>query len=268
MKNVLIVGKGSYIGQAFAKYADALLFNVTTVGAKNGEWRSVDFSKFDTVLHCAGIAHVAQKKNMRELYYKVNCDIAVDVAKAAKEAGVGQFVFLSSVAAMQPKAGDLYGGSKLKAEKILMGLGGMTLCIIRPPMVYGYGCKGNFPRLVKLAKTLPVFPKVQNRRSMIHIDNLCEFISQAILQNKSGVHLPQNAEYVNTTELVLLIAKISGRKMRTTRLFNPLIWLFKRWVKPLDKLFGNLVFELNGNEKKYNVVKFENSVESSITTKL
>jgi len=205
-------------------------------------------------------------KNMRELYYKVNCDLAVDVAKAAKTAGVGQFIFLSSVATIQPRMGDFYGGSKLKAEKMLAELGGgIPLCIIRPPMVYGYGCKGNFPRLVTLAKTLPVFPKIRNRRSMIYIDNLCEFISQAILQNKSGIHLPQNAEYVNTTELVQLIAKLYGKKMYTTKLFNPLIWLFKRWIKPLDKLFGDLAFEVNGDESEYNVMEFEDGIVNSLT---
>ena len=265
MKNVLVVGGGSYIGQAFVEYADTSLFNVVNIGARNGEWLNVDFSKFDTVLHCAGIAHVAQKKNMRELYYKVNCDLAVEVAKMAKSAGVGQFVFLSSVAAVKPDINDFYGGSKLKAEGELLSFdGGMAICILRPPMVYGYGCKGNFPRLVKLAKAFPIFPNIQNRRSMIYIDNLCEFISRAILKNKSGIHLPQNAEYVNTTELVQLIAKLYGKKIRTTKVFNPLIRLFAQIIKSLDKLFGNLAFEMSGDEGEYNVVEFVDGVKRSL----
>ena len=258
LKNVLIVGEGSYIGQALVKYANTALFSVTTVGARNNRWKSADFSKFDTVIHCAGIAHTAQKKGTESLYYKVNCDLSVSVAKAAKHAGVGQFIYLSSVAAINPKPTNFYGSSKLKAEKLLQKLGGqMSVCIVRPPMVYGFGCKGNFSKFVKLVKILPVYPNVQNRRSMISIDNLCEFIYQAVLKNKSGIHLPQNAEYVDTTELALLVAKYHNRKIYTTKVFNPIIYLLRKHFAPFNKLFGDLAFEMKGDESDYNIVDFE-----------
>ncbi|MCL2284964.1 MAG: NAD-dependent epimerase/dehydratase family protein, partial [Firmicutes bacterium] len=168
MKSVLIVGKNSFIGTSFARYAGSR-YKIQTVDARDGKWKDADFSNVDAVLYCAGIAHVAQKKYMRQLYYDINCGLAVDVATHAKGAGVKQFVFLSSMAVYgsgnfvirletEPNATDFYGGSKLAAEEKLRQLvlpdSGFNLCIVRPPMVYGYGCKGNFPRLVKLAKKL------------------------------------------------------------------------------------------------------------------
>ena len=268
MKNILIVGESSYIGMSFARYAGAR-FNITTICSRDGIWKEHDFSVYDAVLHCAGIAHVAQKD--RNLYYNINCDLAVDVAEKAKSARVGQFVFLSSMSVYgkeareittttKPSAKDYYGGSKLLAEEKLTNLASedFCICILRPPMVYGYGCKGNFPRLVGLANRVPIFPNVQNKRSMIYIDNLCEFICQAIEQNKSGVFTPQNAEHVNTTELVRCI----NRKIRVTKIFNPFLRLFKS--SAIDKLFGDLVYAKTGDEADYNIVDFETSIKASL----
>lgn len=278
MKNVLVVGENSYIGSSFAAYADSHKpFTVNTVSAIDERWRVYDFSTVDTVLHCAGIAHIAQKKHMCKLYYDINCALAVNVAKYAKKAGVKQFVFLSSMAVYGTisdkitletplHAKDFYGGSKRTAEEELLKLSSedFKVCIVRPPMVYGYGCKGNFPKLVKLSRKLPIFPDVKNERSMIYIDNLCEFLCQAIDKNKNGIHLPQNAEYVNTTKLVKTIAVVQGKKIRTTNIFNPLIIMLKHYVPQLDKLFGNLYYTKTGNEADYNVVGFEDSIKASI----
>ena len=276
MKNVVIVGKNSYIGASFNAYARNR-FNIRTIDAKDGKWKAFDFSNVDTLLHCAGIAHAAQKKNMRDFYNEINCNLAVDVAKAAKVAGVRQFMFLSSMsvygdaeceitAETKPNAIDFYGGSKLAAEKELQKLAELnfSICVLRPPMVYGYGCKGNFPRLVKLAQNLPVFPDVKNRRSMIYIDNLCEFLCRAIEENKSGIHFPQNAEYVNTTELVQIISGAYGKKIRTTQVFNPLIMVLTKNSKSFKKLFGNLVYVKTGDEANYNVVGFKDGVIAAV----
>jgi len=276
MKNVLTVGENSYIGESFAKYANKR-FNITTIDAKDGKWREIDFSKFDAVLHCAGIAHVKQKRSMKALYYSVNCDLAVDVAKHAKANGVGQFIFLSSMSVYgkrqgvinnktEPNATDFYGGSKLKAEKLLQTLEteAFKICIARPPMVYGYGCKGNFGRLVKLAKKAPVFPNIENRRSMIYINNLCEFFCLAIEKEKSGIHLPQNAKYVNITEMVVAIAKFYGREIRLTSLFNPLVKLLAKRTTMVGKLFGDLVYAKSVDATEYYVVGVKESIGASL----
>jgi len=273
MKHVLIVGENSYIGASFAKYAGERC-SIQTVSARDGKWRDANFTGIDSILYCAGIAHAAQNKEMKQLYYHVNCDLAVKVAEHAKSAGVKQFIYLSSMSVYgnvgpviipetQPTAIDFYGGSKLAAEEKLQQLD-LHVCILRPPMVYGFGCKGNFPRLVKLSKSMLVFPKIKNRRSMIYIDNLCEFVCQAIMENKSGIHFPQNAEYVNTTELVQIISRLHGKEIRATGLLNPMIAILKNCLSPMDKLFGDLVYEKTGDEANYNVISFEDGVKMAV----
>jgi len=167
----------------------------------------------------------------------------------------------------EPNATDFYGGSKLKAEKLLQELEAETfkICIARPPMVYGYGCKGNFQRLVKLAKKSPVFPDIKNRRSMVYIDNLCEFLCLAMEKEKTGIHLPQNAKYVNTTEMVAAIAKFYGREIKTTSLFNPLVKLLVKRTNVVGKLFGDLVYAKSAEAMKYYVVGVKESINASLT---
>ena len=266
-KKVLIIGANSYIAKSFAEFTKTKSgFEITAVSSRDNAWSDIDFAQYDSILHCAGIAHIKQKTDMKSLYYEINCDLAVQVAKKAANDGVRQFVFLSSVAAIHHDNGDLYGASKLKAEQELENLVNeydisddieMKLCIVRPPMVYGIGCKGNFPKLVKLARILPIFPNYPNRRSMIYIDNLCEFLYRLIEREASGSFLPQNKEYVNTTELV----KIINKRVITTRLFNPLIkQLAKKRGSIFEKLFGDLLCERVGDESEYNIVEFEESV--------
>jgi len=80
-------------------------------------------------------------------------------------------------------------------------------------MIYGIGSKGNYPLLAKIPKKLPLFPDIQNRRSMFYISNLFRFISLMIENEENGIFFPQNADYVNTSEMVREIAKVYGKKM-------------------------------------------------------
>ena len=274
MKKVLVIGDDSYIGQSFEAFAKDR-FEIKMVNSRDNAWKSVDFTGYDSVLHCAGIAHVKQNKKMKPLYYEVNCDLAVEVAEKAKKEGVRQFVFLSTMAVYgtsrseidietvpNPNKGDFYGGSKLKAEQEFQKLANddFKLCIVRPPMVYGKGCKGNFPRLVKLAKKTPIFPNYKNKRSMIYIENLCSRFCGLIDKEDEGVFLPQNEDYVNTTELVRAIKGCYGKRVATTKIFNWAIWLAKR-ISVFEKLFGDLYYAKQGDEGEYNVVDFEESVK-------
>ena len=164
----------------------------------NDAWKKADFSKYDVVYHVAGIAHVNADPKMEPLYYKVNRDLTIDVARAAKTAGVKQFIFMSSqivfhesqslktevlTALTKENPNGFYGDSKLQAEKGLHELECETfkVCILRPPMIYGPNSKGNFPRLVKLAQKTPLFPAWHNQRSMLYIDNLAEFVKQFLV---------------------------------------------------------------------------------------
>jgi UDP-glucose 4-epimerase len=267
VKTVLIIGQDSYIGTRFASYT-ADRFNTVTVDARENRWLAEDMSAFDTVLHVAGIAHEKQKKDMKALYYQINCDLTVEAVKKAKASGVKQFIFLSSMSVLNDDPRDFYGGSKRKAEQELQKLSSpdFHICIVRPPMVYGPGCKGNFPRLVRLAKRVSIFPNIPNRRSMIYIDNLCEFLCQAIDKTVCGIFQPQNTEYINTTHLVQFIAACFNKKIRTTRFFNPLIYLLIKRVPSLYKLFGFLMYEHTGDEAEYNVTDYEESIRASVCT--
>ena len=301
MKNVLIVGENSYIGTQFELYASEQRerppfaseqrkrfpfasnnFNIKIVSTKNSSpLTGANFIGIDTVLFVAGIAHVAQKKHMRDLYYSVNCDLAVHAAQLAAAANVSQFIYISSMAVYgskvelishktdpNPNKHDFYGCSKLLAEKELATIcaasHSLKLCILRPPMVYGAHCKGNFPKLVSLSRKLPIIPHIHNKRSMIHIHNLCEFICQAINQHKGGTFLPQNTEYVNTTNLMKLIAKSYGKKMHHTKLLNPCVALLQKFVPSIKKMFGTLTYEMSGDEHLYNIVDFEDGVLETI----
>ena len=271
-----MIGDDSYIGQSFEAFAKGR-YDIKMVNSREGAWKSVDFTGYDSVLHCAGIAHVSNDPKMESLYYEVNCDLAVDVAKKAKKENVGQFIFLSSMLVYGSSKSEIdkdtptvpdnfYGGSKLKAEQELQKLvgDGFKLCIVRPPMVYGKGCKGNFPKLVKLAKKIPIFPNYPNKRSMIYIENLCSFFCRLIDIEDESIFLPQNQEYVNTTELVRYVAKCYGKRRLMTKLFNWLIRLLAKRVSVFEKMFGSLYYVKQGDEGEYNVVGFEESVRRSI----
>ena len=271
--NILVIGKNSYIGTSFFKYAQHQ-HHITLVSSRNGAWKDADFSKADVVLFVAGIAHIPQVAANKDLYYQVNCHLAVEVASHAKAAGVLHFIYLSSMAvyglttgeitpATPLQARDFYGHSKIQAETALAQVG-IPLCIIRPPMVYGPNAPGNFPRLVKLVEKLPIFPNIHNQRSMIFIDHLCQFILQAITAQHIGIYTPQNAELVSTTQLAQLIAQVKGKKLPLTRVFNPAL---RRIPLPqLRKLFGTLIYRPSGNEATYSTTPLAETIAQSIHT--
>ena len=190
---VLVVGKGSYIAKSFRAYATETHsskkdYNISVDLADSyEEWKMVDFSQYETVIFAAGIAHRKQKKSNAHLYFSVNHDLALDVAKKAKAEKVPQFVYLSSMAVYGKKEGeisahtipearhnDYYGASKLQAENALKNIEDQdfAVAIVRPPMVYGAGCPGRFGQLVKIAMHMPIVFDNNNKRSIIYIDNL------------------------------------------------------------------------------------------------
>ncbi len=275
MKKILITGANSYIGTKFAEYMkDFAEYQIDTVDMIDGSWRERDFAGYDTVFHVAGLAHANPGPEMRDKYYQVNTDLAIETAKHAKDCGVGQFVFMSSMIAFgskntyidettMPQPENFYGDSKLQADKGLHALEGENFHVvsIRPPMIYGKGSKGNYPRLSKLAQKMPVFPKVQNQRSMLHIDNLCGCIHQVIEGNQSGIVYPQNAEYVTTSALVKEIAGVHGKKIWLVPGFSRLLRFLAKKNTTLNKLFGDLVYakELSG-DFSYCVCDFKESI--------
>lgn len=258
MKKVLVVGKGSYIGTSFERYLCQWpdQYSVDVLDTYGEGWKSFDYSGYDAVYQVAGIAHIKETEENKYLYYLINRDLAVGVAKLAKEAGVKHFVYLSSMSIYGINTGVItkktpiapvtnYGKSKVQAEEQLSELidDSFVISFLRPPMVYGKGCKGNYQSLERFALKFPVFPYVKNERSMIYIDNLCELVKQIIDKELGGVFYPQNREYVQTSETVKLIAAANGKNIFLSKLMGLAVKVLRNKVSMLGKAFGSLVYK-------------------------
>lgn len=279
MKHILITGANSYIGTSFEKWLEASEgdYQIDTLDMIDPKWRQFDFSPYDAIFHVAAIVHKNEKNMDPTLYDKVNRDLPIELAGLAKAAGVKQFVFLSSMSVYGNKEevitketkenpSTYYGKSKLAAEKGLMQLesADFKVLMMRPPMVYGPKATGNYTRLSKLSRITPIFPNIANQRSMIYIDNLLEFVRKAIDTNLSGLHFPQNKEYVTTSQLVKTIRDVNGKNTLLTAIFNSIIKPLSN-VSQFNKLFGNLVYakELSTEVFDYQVADFHESVRKS-----
>jgi len=318
MKKILITGAGSYVGESVRNYilktapGEFLIDSVDTMG---DNWKKADYSQYDTVFHVAGIAHVNADPKMEPLYYKVNRDLTIEVAKHAKASGVKQFIFMSSQIVFhesqslktemltretKEQPNGFYGDSKLQAElglkalvqsgseQVGMGKNGTTpnqseqiqtssgelvesnqnqqmkICILRPPMIYGPNSKGNFLRLGWLATKTPIFPCWHNRRSMLYVDNLGEFVKQAVLRDLEGTFYPQNKELADTVDIVKFFAKKYNHKIWISRIFNPFVWMGSFVLQPLNKMFASYYYdpEMSKVDFDYQLVSQEESFKT------
>lgn len=291
MKKVLITGANSYIGVSFENYVKqhySSELDIETVDMIDGSWRTKNFSPYDIIYHVAGIAH-ADVGNVDEAtkkkYYAVNTDLAIETAKKAKDEGVKQFVFMSSAivygdsapygeskritSATDPSPANFYGDSKWQADKGVRELAdeNFTVTVLRPPMIYGKGSKGNYPTLAKMAKKLPIFPDVQNKRSMLYIENLCEFLAQVMIRGEGGIYWPQNAEYTRTSDMVRMIAEVSGHKIAVSKAWNWVVGLASKIPgKPAglaNKAFGNMSYDqaMSKYDFEYQIVDLKESIK-------
>lgn len=286
MKKILITGANSYIGTSFEKYIKENFsqdYQVDTVDMIDGSWREKSFAGYDAVYHVAGIAHSDSGKISKEkekLYRSVNTDLTIETAKKAKQEGVKQFIFMSSaiVYGDSGKIGkkkvitkdtptnpaNCYGDSKVQAELGILPLQDdkFKVCVLRPPMIYGKGSKGNFPQLEKFANKLKFFPYVKNERSMLYIGNLVEFVRLMIENEEQGIFWPQNAEYSNTSNLVKMIALANNKKIHLIKGFGWLIKLMGLFTGLVNKAFGNLSYDQSMSVYKVDYRKF--SLKESI----
>ena len=280
MKKILITGSGSYIGESFKEYLKQYgeEYSTDTLDMQRADWREHDFSGYDVVYHVAGIAHRKETSENAHLYYEVNRDLALEVARKAKSEGVSQLIFLSSMSVYGIERGVItpdtplapksnYGRSKMEAEEGMAELASedFAICTLRPPMVYGKGCKGNFVSVVSLVRKLPFFPRVENRRSMIYIDNLSSFVKMAIDRELSGLYFPQNREYMNTSQMAMGIAEGLGKKCRLSRLLGFGVKLLMPFVSMAKKGFGTLIYENTESlDFEYIVISAEDGVKKSV----
>lgn len=279
MKKILITGAGSYIGTSFEKYINTNFpdeYTIDTVDMIGDGWKEKNFSPYDAVFHVAGIAHQKESKKNEHLYYEVNRDLAIETAKKSIEDGVKQFVFLSSMSVYGLNEGVItkdttpypknnYGKSKLQAEELLKELtkNKIRLVILRPPMVYGKNCRGNYQVLRKIALKFPFFPKVKNMRSMIYIENLCEFVRILIKNEEIGTFFPQNKEYCNTSEIVKTISETHVKKIKLVSCVGWALQPLKHCINTVGKAFGTLIYDRSMSEytENYCICDFNESLK-------
>ncbi|MCI8804425.1 MAG: NAD-dependent epimerase/dehydratase family protein [Clostridiales bacterium] len=250
---VTVTGKTSYIGINIKSFFEERGHICETISLREGT-ESADFSKTDIVVHCVGAVH-KNVEDSEEYFERINVSLTVETAKKAKASGVKQFIFFSSMSVYGGKVSMIsadtapdpvtpYGKSKLLAEKELFKLSDddFTVAVLRPPMVYGKGCPGNYSALRKIVIKSPIFPKVSNKKSLLYIKNLCFFIFYLAENRKGGIFLPMDGEYVSTDFLAKNIAEASGKKIKISKLAGFFIKIFKN-AEIVRKAFGSLYYD-------------------------
>lgn len=272
---VLVTGQNSYAGKQFAKRMTDINkgWEIDFISVRDNAWKEESFSNYDAVYHVAGIVHKKETAKTENIYYKVNRDLSYQLALKAKSEGVKSFIFLSTMAvygligkigedtiiSKETKAAPIshYGKSKLEAEELLKKLQSsqFNISILRIPMIYGPYCPGNYRSLSILARNTPVFPKINNRRSMIYVDYLSDVVAHVIVENLSGVMLVKNPEDVDTLEMVSKIAKQHNNKIYYSELAGLFIKTFGNKLTVTRKMFSSICYKdadcrINGFEHK------------------
>jgi len=270
---LLLTGSSGFIGSYFqSHYADR--YDIKTFSFLKDELDSLDLTQIDVVVHLSALVH-QMGGAAKEEYTRVNVDNTLALAQKAKQSGVKQFVFMSSVKVYGEETDtpyaestkcepmDDYGVSKLEAENKLREIeeGGFTVSILRTPVVYGKGVKANIQNLVKLVDKVPVLPfgGISNRRSMVYIGNLCDMIDRLCESKTSGTFLAGDDQPVSTTELIEIIEKVRNRKVALLNI--PLFPQLLKTVKPsfYKRLYESLEVDNRWTKK---MLSFENKVNT------
>jgi nucleoside-diphosphate-sugar epimerase len=285
MTKILITGSTGFVGRALFKNLNSkknFLVHLSTrtnqeklfQGAKTFNIAEIDFNTnwkdaldgIDCIVHCAARAHMTEKKQTDSLnsYRRINVDGTKNLAKQAAAIGIKRFIFLSSIKVngeetiasksfkyndiSQPE--DAYGISKWEAEQALLEISkqtGLEVVIIRPPLVYGEGVKGNFLRLLDIVyKQMPLpFAKINNLRSFIGLDNLVDLIICCIDHPKAAgkTFLVSDGEDLSTPDLIIKLSKFMDKSPRLFQVPQLIIQLMGRLLgKSLEikRLLGSL----------------------------
>lgn len=257
MKHIRIAGSGSYIGMQAKAYLERMSdrYQADELDVTQ-PFSEADFVGYDCVLLVAGIAHRKETPDNRFEYTQVNCDLAERIALCAKKAGVSQLIFFSSMSVYGcvqgritkdtlPSPNTAYGQSKWDAEQRLSLLqdDSFSVGVLRPPMIYGKGCKGNYPKISSLSQLVPVFPKFRNERSMLYIETLCDFLRCLIDAGCGGLYFPQNRDYLSTCEMVREIGSCHGRTIHMIPGFGWMLRLLSKAIPTVAKVCGSLTYD-------------------------
>lgn len=282
---VLIIGKDSYIGNYVDEWLSSNGNQVQQLDVLNNSWKTFNYCSYDAIVHVAGIAHRPDCQDW-ELYKRVNTDMPIHIAQMAKEQGVKQYVFFSTMGVygiekkLKPNvidektplcANSMYGKSKLMAEEGLAKLQSdvFNVVCVRPPSVYGKGCRGNYiSGFSTIVEKLPIFPMAyQNvKQSMLYIDNLCEFVRLAIENRLSGAYCPQDDRSVSAIEILNSIANGKGLKRANSRLFGLFVRMLS-FLPLVNKAYGGIEYSRSLSTIEgldYVVVSFEEGMRRTV----
>lgn len=270
MKHILITGSSGYVGSSFIKLYSKY-FKISTFSLLSDTLDDLDLFEIDTILHCAALVH-KNKKYLYEEYFNINAQYTRDLALKAKESGVRHFVFLSTIAVYHPEEQLLnlnvkpdpitfYGKSKLQGEILVENLASVDfkVCIVRPPMIYGFEAPGNFTKLQKLVEKVPLLPfsNIQNKRTFIYIENLCFSLKKIIENSTVGTFLISDDQSISTSDLIKSLV-VNSKKNRFVFKVPFLSEILKSAAPSMyRKLFTNLVVDnsdsksINGYENPY-----------------
>ena len=267
MKKLLISGSNGFVGKYFInKYKNK--YEIKTFSFLKDDINSLDCSDIDVVFHLSALVHQMDGASCEE-YERVNVSQTLELAKKAKESGIKQFIFMSTVKVYGEETDskysensicnpeDDYGKSKLKAELELQKLEDedFKVSIIRTPIVYGYGVKANIKSLINLVNKVPLLPfgKIENKRSMVYIGNLSHLVDEVITQEKQGIFLASDDEPLSTTRLIELIAKNLDKKIYIVKI--PFFESLLKILKPSfhKRLYGSLEIDSSITKEKLNL---------------
>lgn len=278
--NILIFGAGSYIGEHYREALEARGHNLKMVDAIKVKPADIDFSDIDSVINVAGIAHVKITPDMEDLFYQVNTNLAIDLCREARAHGVKQYIYMSSMNVYgdtskcihcreQENPKNFYGMSKLLADQGIHKMESATFKVasVRPPVVYGKGCKGNFVLLMKLSNFFFIFPSFKNTKSMIYIDNLSNFICELVENGDGGYFHPQNASYTSISEIVRDIRSAMGKSTLIIPGFGWVVKLAMKFSHKVERAFADDYYDMKFSkygDNSYCSVGFSESIKKTI----
>jgi len=267
-KKILLTGASGFVGQRFLSY-NKEKYQTQSVSFRTKKVSEVNLEGIDTIVHLAGKAHQMQKID-DQIYFDVNYELTKALATKAKEQGVAHFVFISTIKVYGDnyknahltldktcKPDDPYGESKKQAEDFLRSIETETfkVGIIRPPLVYGPGVKGNMIKLLALAeKNLPLpFGGIENKRSMVFLDNLIELINTVVDQKASGTFFASDQQPLSTSRLIELIKIKLNKEGGLFKMPNFLLGILDK-MKPalVKRLFYSLTVDTKETFQRLN----------------
>lgn len=292
---ILIIGKNSYIGNHIDEWLTKYGHQATQLDVLTEDWKNYDYSAYDSIVHVAGIVH-RPSCNDWKLYHDVNTIMPISIAKrynsARSSKGLSaQYLYFSTMGVYNAKksldgfvvdsntpmlkdGNSMYGKSKFLAEVGLAELqdDNFDVAFIRPPSVYGKGCKGGYiTGFATIANQLPIIPQAYERatQSFVYIDNLCECVRLIVENHLRGGFCPQDDEIPNANRLFEVICNGIGKPYRSSKLLGLCLRMVS-FIPIVNKAYGGVSYSRELSTipgLDYVVVPFEEGMRRTVNGK-